>query len=227
MTLNSYERIDDLQCKGYKIIQDLRGFCFGIDAVLLANFARVKPGEKVADLGTGSGVIPILLAAKTQASHIYGIEIQQESAETARRSVEMNDLQYKITILNTDIKNLGLPKCSFGAVTSNPPYIKSGSGLVNPYSPKAIARHETHTPLESFIKTAADLLISKGRFYLVHKPSRLPEIFALLQKHKLEPKTLQFVQGSPEKPPSLVLVEATKDGNPGLKVLQPAIPDEI
>ncbi len=226
MILKSYERIDDLQCNGYKIIQDLRGFCFGIDAVLLANFARVKPGDKVADLGTGSGVIPILLAAKTQASHIYGVEIQEESAETARRSVDMNELADKITILNSDIKELDLPKCSFGTVTSNPPYIKSGSGLVNPYSPKAIARHETHTPLECFIKTAADLLISKGRFYLVHKPGRLAEIFALLQKYKLEPKTLQFVHGSPAKPPSLLLLEALKDGNPDLKVLEPVILSE-
>lgn len=225
MNLNSYERLDDLQCQGYKIIQDLRGFCFGVDAVALANFTRVKPNEQALDLGTGSGIIPILLAAKTKGAHFYGVDIQAESVEMARRSVALNSLEDKVTICQGDVKYLEFSPATFHVVTCNPPYIKNGSGLVNPYSPKAIARHEISANLRDFISAAASMLMPKGRFYIVHKPHRLAEIINILHQFKLEPKILQFVHSSPDKPPSMLLLEAIKGGNPDIMVLQPLVLD--
>ena len=189
------ERLDDLQRNGYKIIQDPGRFCFGMDAVLLSGFAKVKPGERVVDLGTGTGIIPILLEARSKGASFTGLEIQPESADMASRSVQLNDLQERVHIVNGDIKEavqiFGAASCH--VVTSNPPYMTAQHGLQNPDQPKAIARHEVLCTLEDVISQAAGLLMPGGRFYMVHRPFRLAEIMTGLCAHGLEPKRMQLV----------------------------------
>lgn len=219
------ERIDDLHRNGYFLIQDPEKFCFGIDAVLLSGFAKIKKDEIVLDLGTGTGVIPILLEGKYFAKYFIGLEIQQESVEMARRSVAMNELEDKIEIHHGDIKQLdSLYKLSsFDVITSNPPYMNEGGGLVNDYGARAIARHELLCTLEDVIYGTSKLLKSGGRFYMVHRPHRLTDIFVLLRQYKLEPKKIRFVHSHINKEPSMVLVEAVRGGKPMLKVQEPLI----
>ena len=223
--LKQGERLDDLECKGYKIIQDEKRFCFGMDAVLLSGFANVKPGEKVVDLGTGTGIIPILLEAKTQGLHFTGLEIQEDSADMAKRSVKYNRLEEKIEIVTGDIKDATkiLGASSYDVVTSNPPYMIGQHGLVNPESEKAIARHEILCNLEDVVKQAAGLLKSKGRFYMVHRPFRLPEIMEVMRKYKLEPKRMQLLYPYIDKEPNMVLIEGSLGGNPRMIVEKPLI----
>ena len=219
--IKPYERVDDLHRNGYLLIQDPKRFCFGVDAVLLSDFAFAKEGERVLDLGTGTGVIPILMAAKTQAAYFAGLEIQEESAEMASRSVRLNKLEKKIEIVQGDIKEaekLFLPS-SFDVITCNPPYMNAGGGLQNAFGPKAIARHEILCSFEDVAKAAAKLLKFGGRLYLVHRPHRLVDILTTLRQYKLEPKTLRFVQPYENREPNLVLVEAVRSANPMLKVL--------
>ena len=220
-----YERIDDLHCKGLKVIQNPNFFCFGIDAVLLSGFARGKKGESILDLGTGTGVIPILLSAKTKAESITALEIQQDSVEMAQRSVALNGLQNKIKIIQGDIKEV--PKSSlarkFHVVTSNPPYMNEGGGLVNPDSAKAIARHEILCSLEDVICAASMALMTGGRFYMVHRPHRLADIIVLCRKYKLEPKRVRFVHPFVDKAPTMVLIEAGYGANPMIKVEAPLV----
>ena len=175
--LKENERLDDLQ-NGYHIIQNTRDFCYGIDAVLLSDFARVKKGEQALDLGTGTGIIPILLKAKTQGEHFTGLEIQEQSAEMAGRSVAYNHLEDAITIRTGDIKEAAaiFGRASFSVVTCNPPYMHGNHGLTNPHLPKAIARHEVLCTLEDVISQTAQVLKPRGRFYMVHRPFRLAEI---------------------------------------------------
>ncbi len=219
------ERIDDLNRNNYKIIQNVEKFCFGMDAVLLSGFTKVLPGEKVLDLGTGTGIIPILLEAKTEGKHFTGLEIQEESADMARRSVAMNELDDKIDIVAGDIKEasalFGL--ASFDVVTSNPPYMNQGHGLVNPGDSKAIARHELLCSLEDVLRETARLLTPGGRFYLVHRPFRLVEIMNKLTAHKLEPKRMKLVYPYINKEPNMVLLECVKGGKSMLKVEAPLI----
>ena len=188
--LKEQERLDELHRNGYRIIQNPSRFCFGMDAVLLSGYAAVKEGETALDLGTGNGIIPILLEAKTKGKHFTGLEIQEESADMARRSVALNGLEEKIKIITGDIKEAGemFEAASFDVITSNPPYMIGQHGLVNPDSPKAIARHELLCTLEDIIRVSARLLRTGGRFYLVHRPFRLAEIMAALVKYRLEPK---------------------------------------
>ncbi len=223
--LKENERIDDLERNGYRIIQDTNRFCFGMDAVLLSGFARVKDGAKVLDLGTGTGIIPILLAAKTGASHLTGLEIQVDSADMASRSVRMNGLEDRITIVTGDIKEAGslFDAASFDVITCNPPYMTSRHGLVNPEDAKAIARHEILCTLKDVIAQTAKLLRPGGNFYMVHRPFRLAEIIVFLREYKLEPKRMQLVYPFVDKEPNMVLIEANRGGRPRMTVEKPLI----
>lgn len=219
------ERLDDLQCKGYQIIQDPKRFCFGIDAVLLSNFAKVKAGSRVLDLGTGTGIIPILLAAKTEAQHITGLEIQEASAEMADRSVRLNHLEERIEIIQGDIKEAAglFPAASFDVITSNPPYMINQHGLENEYEPKNIARHEILCNLEDVVKAAAYLVKPGGSFFLIHKPFRLAEIFSVLMQYKMEPKRMRLVHPYVDKEPNMVMIEAVRGGKSRITIEPPLV----
>lgn len=219
------ERIDDLQLDGLRIIQNPNGFCFGIDAVLLSNFAKVKKNEKVVDLGTGTGVIPILLSGKTKASKLYGVEVQSEVADMAKRSIKLNNLEEKIEIIEDNLKNAisHLGKGKIDVVVSNPPYFSSGDAIVNPTSYKAISRHELLCSLEDVVSVSAGLLKHGGTMYMVHRPHRLVDILCSLRKHRLEPKEIRFVHPKKSKKPNIVLIKAVKFGNPELKFMDPLV----
>ena len=219
------ERLDDLQCKGYYIIQDPKRFCFGVDAVFLSNFVKAKPGSRILDLGTGTGIIPILLAAKTQAEHITGLEIQEESAEMAQRSVAFNHLEERIKIIQGDIKEAAglFPAASFDVITSNPPYMMNQHGLENVYEPKNIARHEILCNLEDVVKAAAYLVKPGGSFFLIHKPFRLAEIFSVLMQYKMEPKRMRLIHPYVEKEPNMVMIEAVRGGKSRITIEPPLV----
>ena len=219
------ERIDDLERNNFKIIQNPARFCFGMDAVLLSGFAFVREGETAIDLGTGNGIIPILLAAKTPGKHFTGLEIQHENVDMAQRSVRLNGIEDRVTIVEGDIKTASadLGKEAFDVVTSNPPYMLGQHGLVNPDSAKAIARHEILCTLEDVVREAALLLKPQGRFYLVHRPFRLAEIITCLKEHRLEPKRMKMVHPFIDKEPNMVLIEAVRGGKPRMTVEAPLI----
>lgn len=223
--LKENERIDDLQRNGYKIIQKRDGFCFGMDAVLLSGFANVKQGENALDLGTGTGIIPLLLEARYQGSHYTGLEIQEEMAEMAARSVALNRLEDKIRIVTGDIKEASrlFGAASFDVVTSNPPYMNDAHGLKNPDLPKAIARHEVLCSLEDVVREASRLLRPGGRFYMVHRPHRLVEIIAVLKEWRLEPKRMKMVHPFVDKEANMVLIEAVRGGRSMIKVEAPIV----
>lgn len=223
--LKPNERVDDLQRNHYRIIQDPERFCFGIDAVLLSGFARAKEGDRVIDLGTGTGIIPILMEAKTEASSFVGLEIQPESADMASRSVFLNHLEEKIQIVTGDIKEAGsiFGAASFDVVTSNPPYMTEHHGLTNEKSPKAIARHELLCSLEDVISQASRLLKPGGNFFMIHRPFRLADIMFLLREYHLEPKRMRLVYPFADKEPNMVLLEANRGGRPRLTVEKPLV----
>ena len=219
------ERLDDLQVKGYHIIQNPSKFCFGMDAVLLSNFARVKKGEKVLDIGTGTGIIPILLEAKTEGEHFTGLEIQEESADMARRSVAYNHLEDKIDIVTGDVKeavNL-FGSVFLDVVTTNPPYMIGAHGLQNKDSAKAIARHEVLCDLDDILRESAKVLRPGGRFYMVHRPFRLAEILSKMCAYKIEPKRMRLVHPYIDKEPNMVLIEGSRGGNSRMTVEPPLI----
>lgn len=215
---------DDLQ-NGYYIYQPADGFRFGVDAVLLSEFSRIKPGESVLDMGTGTGIIPILLAAKTKGKHFTGLEIQEFSAAVARESVLLNKLEERIDIVNGDIKEASklFGNESFNVIVSNPPYMIADHGLRNDVDEKYIARHEALCTFDDIAREASRVLISKGRFYLIHRPFRLAELFMTLKKYKLEPKRMRLVHSYVDKEPQMVLIEASKGGNSGIKIEKPLI----
>ena len=223
--LKPEERLDDLQRNGFKIIQNPGKFCFGMDAVLLSGFAKVKKGEQVLDLGTGTGIIPILLKGKTQGKHFTGLEIQEESAEMARRSVNFNGLSGEISIVTGDIREAAdlFGAASFDVVTSNPPYMTGSHGLTNPGEAKAIARHELLCTLEDVIREASAVLKPQGRFYMVHRPFRLAEIFCTMSRYRLEPKRMRLVYPYADREPNMVLIEGLKGGRPRITVEKPLI----
>lgn len=225
VTLKENERIDDLQRNHYRIIQNPEKFCFGMDAVLLSGFAGAKEGSRVLDLGTGTGIIPILMEAKTDAAHLVGLEIQEDSADMARRSVCLNRLEEKIEIITGDIKEAVslFGAASFDVVTCNPPYMTEHHGLTNPEAPKAIARHELLCTLEDVISQAAKLLKPGGSFYLVHRPFRLVDILVLLREYRLEPKRMKMVHPFMDKEPNMVLLQASRGGKARLTVEKPLI----
>lgn len=223
--LHSGERLDDLQRNGYKIIQNPEKFCFGMDAVLLSYFANIKKGTRVLDLGTGTGILPILLAAKTKECTFEALEIQEESADMARRSVEYNQLQDKIQITVGNIAEASAiyGNCSFDAVVTNPPYMNDKHGLKNPDLPKAIARHEILCSLEDIIRETSRVLKPGKSLFMVHRPFRLAEIFRLMSDYKLEPKRMCLVQPYIHKEPNMVLIEGVIGGKPMIKVEPPII----
>lgn len=219
------ERVDDLQRNGLKIIQKTDGFCFGMDAVLLSGFAHVKRGEKVLDMGTGTGIIPLLLSAKTEGKHYTALEIQEEIAKMASRSVAINHLEEKIEIVNGDIKEASriFGAASFDVVTTNPPYMNDAHGLKNPTEVKAISRHEVLCTLEDVVREGAKVLKSGGRMYMVHRPHRLIEIITAMKQYKMEPKRMCMVHPFKDKEANMVLIEAVKGGGSWLKMEAPII----
>lgn len=231
MTINQLEslleneRLDDLQRNGLKIIQKTDGFCFGMDAVLLTGFAHVKRGEQVLDMGTGTGIIPLLLSAKTDGKHFTALEIQKEIADMAARSVALNHLEEKIEIVNGDIKEASriFGAASFDVVTTNPPYMNDAHGLKNPTEVKAISRHEVLCTLEDVVREGAKVLKSGGRMYMVHRPHRLIEIITAMKQYKLEPKRMCMVHPFKDKEANMVLIEAVKGGGSWLKMEAPII----
>ncbi len=222
MKLLPHERIDDLQIKGFSIIQDTRGFCFGLDAVLLSSFPEIKKGDKVFDMCTGSGIVPILLAAKTDAASILGMEIMPEVANMAKRSVLMNGLSH-VEIVHGDIKTATevLGHGVFDVVTCNPPYKRASSGLVCADDMRTVARHEILCTLEDVISQGSGPLRFGGKLCMVHRPERLCDIVCLMRKYKTEPKRLRYVHPSPDKPPMLILIEGARGGREFLKTLPP------
>ena len=223
--LKKTEELCDLERNGYKVIQDKDKFCFGMDAVLLSGFAKVKDGERTIDFGTGTGVIPILLEAKTEGDSFVGLEIQADSVDMAQRSVALNQLEKKIEIVEGDIKSASdiFGKDSFDVVVTNPPYMSENNGVENPEEPKAIARHEIKCTLEDVIREAAAVLKPQGRFYMIHRPRRLAEAIELMKSFKIEPKRIRMVYPYVDKPANMVLIEGTRGGKPMLNIEEPLI----
>ena len=205
------------------LFRSKKGFCFGIDSILLANFSKqIRKGSKVLDLGTGTGIIAILLCAKTELKEIIGIEIQKEVYEMAKKSIALNQLTHKFKIINEDILHVNhiLEKNTFDVIVTNPPYQKKGTGIENEEKKKIISRHETTATLEDFIKVSRDLLKDKGEFYMIHKPDRLVDIMENMRKYNIEPKILRFVYSHQNSEPKLVLIKGVKNANPFLTIME-------
>lgn len=219
------ERIDDLMRDGLKLIQNTDIFCFGMDAVLLSTYAKAGKKDRVLDMGTGNGIIPVLMQSKNLGSTYSALEIQEGSAQLARRNVELNHLEDRISVVKGDIKEAStiFGEASFNVVTSNPPYMNENHGIVNPDSAKAIARHELLCSLDDVIREASRCLKSKGKMYMVHRPNRLVDIFDTMRKYHLEPKRMRLVYPYVNKAANMVLIEAVKGGNSQLIVEEPLI----
>lgn len=225
INLKENERLDDLQRNNLKIIQKTDGFCFGMDAVLLSGFTFVKEGEQVLDLGTGTGIIPLLLSAKTRGKHFSALEIQEEIADMAARSVSLNHLEEKIKIVKGDIKEASriFGAASFDVVTTNPPYMNDSHGLKNPAEIKAVSRHEVLCTLEDVVREGVKVLKPGGRMYMVHRPHRLIEILETMTKYRLEPKRMKFVHPFWNKEANMVLIESVRGGGAFLKLEAPIV----
>ncbi len=219
------ERIDDLHRKGFRIIQNPKMFCFGMDAVLLSAFANVTKEDKVLDMGSGNGVIPLLIQGRYEPISITGLEIQEANVNMSRRSVHLNGIADKVQIIQGDIKEADslLPLSSFDVVLCNPPYMDAGRGLTNELTAKTIARHEVLCTLEDVIRSASRLTDVGGRFYIVHRPHRLVEIIAMLRQYKMEPKRMRMVHPYIDSEANMVLIEAVRHGKPFLKFEKPII----
>lgn len=222
MLLNDNERIEDLG-DGFKIIQDKTKFCYGTDAVALSEFITAKPGEKAIDLCSGTGIIPILLAKNTRCTDFTALEIQKEMCDLISRSVELNGLNEKIKVFCGDLKKVKdyFNSGEFDVVSVNPPYMRPNTGKVSLDTSVLIARHEILCNLEDVICSAAFLLKSGGRFYLVHRTERMADIFVLMRRYRVEPKKMTYVSANHESAPSLILVEGQKDRKSGLIVTKP------
>lgn len=219
--LKENERIDDLEYKGLKIIQNTKGFCFGMDAILISDFAKkIKNESIVVDLGTGTGIISILLSAKTNLKKMYAIEVQEEVCNMAMRSIQMNNLQEKIEIVNINVKELltKIDKNSVDVVVTNPPYKKANSGCINESKNKLISRHEVLASLEDFIMISSKILKQYGEFYMVNRVERLAIIMELMKKYKIEPKEMRFVCSKNGSSPKLVLIKGVKNAKEYLKI---------
>ena len=219
------ERLDDLQIGGLELIQNPAGFCFGVDAVFLSDFVKVKPGETVLDLGTGNGIIPILLSAKTGGKKFTGLEIQENTADMARRSVAYNHLEERVDIVTGDIKEAAeiFKPAFFDVITINPPYMLADHGLRNPDSARAVARHEVLCSLDDILRESMRLLQDKGRFYMIHRPFRLTEIMIKMNHYKIEPKRIQFIYPHIDREPAMMLIEGVRGAKPRVTVEPPII----
>ena len=218
--LKDNERIDNLEFKGLKIVQNKDGFCFGMDSVLISDFAKnIKDNSVVVDLGTGTGIIPILLSGKTKLKKVFGIEIQKEVAEMAQKSIKLNELESKFEIINDNIMNLNkyFKKQSVDVIVTNPPYKKKNTGVINTNEKKLISRHELTAELDDFIRVSQELLKDKGEFYMVHRPERLVDIISIMRKYKIEPKIIRMVCPNKRKEPNLILIKGIKNAKPFLK----------
>ncbi len=221
MNLKENERIDDLEINNLKIIQNKEWFCFGIDAILLSDFAKeIHSNSKILDLGTGNGILAILLSEKVKNSRITGIEIQEEVFNMAKRSVKLNNLEDRIELINRNVKDLFYER-EFDAVVTNPPYKEKNTGLINENTYKLISRHEIEGKLEDFIKSASKALKDRGSMYMVNRPERIIDIFEYCRKYKLEPKILKFVYSKVNSKPTLILIKAVKNANRYLKIIEP------
>ena len=226
MELKENERIDDLEFKGLKIIQDSTGFCFGIDSVLLSDYAKnIKSGSEIVDIGTGTGIIGILLTGKTENTHITGIEIQAEVAQMAERSIKLNNLEDRFCIKNINIKDVfsEIKPNTIDAIITNPPYMRENTGAKNLEKKKLISRCEVECTLEDVIEISYKLLKSKSEFYMVHRAERIVDILYNLRKCKLEPKNIRFVHSKAEKEPNLVLIKCVKDAGNSLTIDKPLV----
>jgi tRNA1Val (adenine37-N6)-methyltransferase len=224
--IKANERIDDLEYKGLKIIQSIDGFKFGIDSILLSDFAKyIKNGAKVLDIGAGTGIISILLSGKTMAKEIVGIEVQEEVAEMAIRSIRLNDLASKISIINDNINNIEkyFEHNYFDAIVTNPPYQKNNTGLKSENKKHLISRHEVECTLENIIEESFKVLKDKGEFYMVHRPERLVDIMYFMRKYKIEPKEIRYVYPKFGEKSNLVLIKGVKNANEFLKMDKPLI----
>ena len=219
--LKENERVDDLEFKGLKIIQNKEGFCFGIDSILLSDFAKnIKRGTKVLDLGTGTGIIATLLCGKTELSEITGIEVQEEVYDMAKRSIQLNHLEDRFKIIQDNILNLNkyFEKNTFDAIVTNPPYKKKETGIQNEDTRKLISRHEIEASIEDFVKISKEMLKDKGEFYIVYRPERLVDLLSIMRKNKIEPKKIRFVYSNVQAVSKLVLVQGVKNAKPFLKL---------
>ncbi len=220
--LKTGEHIDDLQRDGLSIIQKKGTFSFGVDSVLLANFTQVKEKDRVIDIGTGNGIIPILIAAKSSPSHITAIEVQEEMADMASRSVKMNSLEDKIEIIHQDIKDYASSHLSeYDVVVSNPPYFKAGGALVSDNEAKMIARHEIKLNVDELFYSAGQVLKPRGRFYLIHRPDRLMDIFYASRKHQVEVKKAKMIYSRIKEEPKLIILECIKGAKSEIKWQKP------
>ena len=219
------ERLDDLQIGGLELIQNPEGFCFGVDAVCLSDFAKVRAGETALDLGTGNGIIPVLLSAKTEGKKFTGLEIQADTAEMARRSVAWNGLEDRVEIVTGDIREASqiFKPVFFDVITTNPPYMPAEHGIRNADSARAAARHEVLCTLDDILRESMRLLQDKGRFYMIHRPFRLTEILIKMNHYKIEPKRIRFIHPYADKEPVLVMVEGVRGARPGVKIDPPII----
>ena len=222
MNIKESERLDEIGFGGLKLIQKPQDFCYGVDAVLLADFAAntAKKKSAIIDLGTGTGIVPVILSHKTAAARICGVEIQADSYERAIRNVKLNGLEDRVDMLCCNVKDIdrSLKGC-FDTVTSNPPYMEMGNALVNGLTAKTIARHEVYARLEDFIAAAAFLLEERGELFMVHRPSRLADIMYYARKHRLEPKTMRFVCPKSGQAANIVLIHCIKNAGRELKLL--------
>lgn len=219
------EKVDELIQGNCKIIQDKDKFCFGIDSLLISKFATARLNDEVFDLGTGTGVIPLVMSHTTKAKHFTALEVQVQSVDMARRSVELNGLENKISVVECDIKNVGkkFNKNAADVVVSNPPYMTLNQGEASPKDSKSIARTEILCRLEDVVSAADFLLKPNGKFFMIHRPNRLGEIFAVCLKFKLVVKRLQLIYPFADKSPTMVMIEARKNVKQDLKILEPLI----
>lgn len=220
MTLYEGERIDEIGFGGLKLIQKPEEFCYGVDAVILADFAAARPAERIVDLGTGTGIIPHILSHKTKAKKIYGIEYQKDSCRRAVRSAQLNGLEERLSFIEANVAQFDQLRGWADAVTCNPPYMPGNGGITNSSRAKTIARHETVGSLEDFVSCAERLLRDRGDFFMVHRPGRLVDIFSLCRAYGLEPKRMRLVAPKPGQIPNIVLLHCVKGGGPELRLME-------